>query len=155
MQRFPILLIFVLLVACDFTVPGPSEPDLLIASKQSRWQAKQISSYRISVLKVQAVFHAQTNTITVTDGKVTNQSAICTPAPMEGKTCEVQAFDPNEFTVPALFETALRYAPESEKYQLRVTFDDTYNYPTTLSFDQKEVIDDEQFYRVISFQPLP
>ncbi len=148
-----ILLAILFLVACDFTVPGPSEPDLLIASKQSQWQAKNIRSYRISVLKVQAVFHAQTNTITVTDGVVTHSSAICTPSPMEGRACQIQEFNPAEFTVDGLFQTALKYAPESAKYQLRATFDDTYHYPLTISIDQEQVIDDETFYRVVSFQP--
>ena len=152
MHRVPILLVFLLLGAC--TVPGPSEPVAQITSKQSQWQAKQIRSYRISVLKVQAVFHAQTNTITVQDGQVVAQSAICTPAPIETRGCEVQAFDPNEFTVDGLFATALKYAPASAKYQLRVTFDETFFFPAFISIDQKELLDDEGVWRVVAFQPL-
>lgn len=152
MHRVPILLVFLLLGAC--TVPGPSEPVAQISSKQSQWQAKGVRSYRISVLKVQAVFHAQTNTITVQDGKVVAQSAICTPAPMETRGCKVQAFDPNEFTVDSLFGTALKYAPESARYQLRVTFDENYYFPTMISVDQREVVDDEDSWRVVAFQPL-
>jgi hypothetical protein len=152
MQRFLILLLFLILVAC--TVPGPSEPVQQIQSKQSQWREKNIRNYRISVMKVQAIFHAQTNTITVQDGQVTDQSAVCTPAPFEGRECKIQEFDANEFTVDGLFKTALMYASESAKYQLRVTFDEQYHFPTTISRDEKEVVDDELFWRVIAFEPL-
>ena len=147
-----ILLAFLFLVAC--TVPGPSEPVAQITAQQNQWRAKNITTYRISVMKVQAIFHAQTNTITVENGKVTQQSAICTPAPFEGRECTVQEFDANEFTVDGLFNTALRYAPASEKNQLRVTFDENYFFPTTISRDEKQVVDDELFWRVVAFEPL-
>ncbi len=148
-----ILLLIAFLVAC--AVPGPSEPVLQIAAKQNQWRAKNIRSYRISVMKVQAVFHAQTNTITVQDDKITQQSAICTPAPMEGRSCDVKEFDPNEFTVNGLFKTALIFAPDSAKYQLRVTFDENYFFPATIARDEKEVVDDELLWRVVAFEPLP
>lgn len=152
-RHFFILLLILFLAAC--TVPGPSEPVALIAAKQNQWHAKNIRRYRISVQKVQAIFHAQTNTLTVQDGAVTAQSATCTPAPFEGRECKIQSFDPNEFTVEGLFKTALQYAPESETYQLRATFDETYHFPKTLSRDQANVADDETFWQVVSFEPLP
>lgn len=148
-----ILLLIFLLGGC--TVPGPSEPAVQITSAQNQWRAKDIRSYRIAVMKVQAIWHAQTNTVTVRDGAVTEQSAVCTPAPFEGHECKVQAFDANEFTVNGLFQTALALAPESAKYQLRVTFDEQYHFPKTISSDQKEVVDDETFWRVVSFEALP
>ncbi len=153
MKSVPILLLFLVLGAC--TVPGPSEPLAQIQTKQDQWHAKNIRSYRISVLKVQAIFHAQTNTVTVRDGVVTDQFAACTPAPFEGRECRVQEFEANEFTPDGLFQTALAYAPESAKYQLRVTFDEQYFFPATISSDQKEVVDDETFWRVVAFEPLP
>lgn len=148
-----ILLLFSFVVAC--AVPGPSEPVLQINSKENQWREKNIRRYRISVLKAQATWHAQTNTLTVEDGKVTEQSATCTPAPSEGRTCTVQPFDTDEFTVDGLFKTARTLGSESAKYQLRVTFDDTYFFPSTISRDVKEVVDDEAFWRVVSFEPLP
>lgn len=148
-----ILLLFLVLVGC--TVPGPSEPDLLIASRQRQWNDQKIRSYRIAVLKVNSIWHAQTHTITVRDGVVTEQSAVCTPAPFEGRECKVNEFDPNKFTVDGLFRTALEYAPDSAKYQLRVTFDEKYHYPTTISRDQANVTDDDIFWRVTSFEVLP
>lgn len=146
------LFILSLLVAC--TIPGPSEPIALIASKQNQWEAQNIRRYRIAVQKVQAIFHAQTNTITVQDGIVTEHSASCTPAPFEGRECKIQSFDPNEFTVEGLFKTALTYAPDSAAQQLRVTFDEKYHFPKTISRDQANVADDETFWRVVSFEPL-
>lgn len=150
----PFLLMLALSVWLGACVPGPSEPIDQIRAKQEQWRAKNISSYRISVLKVDAIFHAQTNTLTVENGNIAQQSAICTPAPFEGRACQVQEFDANEFTIDGLFHTALQYAPESAKYQLRVTFDEHYHFPKTISRDQKDVIDDEALWRVVAFEPL-
>lgn len=152
MKSALILLVFLFLVACE--VPGPSEPILQIQGEQRQWRDKNVPNYRISVLKVQAIFHAQTNTITVRDGKVSDQSAFCTPAPFEGRACQVQEFDPDEFTVEGLFETALKYAPESAKNQLLVDFDEEYHYPTRISRDDKDAIDDELLWRVVAFEPI-
>jgi len=152
-NKVPLILLSVCVLAgCNFTVPGPSEPDLLIASKQQQWNAKQIRNYRIAVLKVQSIWHAQTNTITVRDGTVVEQSAVCTPAPFEGRECQVQEFDPNEFTVDGLFRTALKYAPESAKHQLRVTFDEENHYPTLISRDDENATDDDTSWSVQSFE---
>lgn len=153
-NRVPLILLFILMLA-GCTVPGPSEPDLLIASKQRQWGEKQIRNYRIAVLKVDSIWHAQTNTVTVRDGVVTEQSAVCIPAPFEGRECTVKEFDSNKFTVDGLFDTALAYAPDSAKYQLKVTFDEKYHYPTTISRDQANVTDDDISWRVASFEVLP
>lgn len=153
-NRVPfILLLFFALVGC--TVPGPSEPGLLISSQQRQWNEKQIRNYRIAVLKVEAIWHAQTNTITVQDGTVIDQAAVCTPAPFGGRECQVRGFDSNEFTVDGLFRTALQYAPESAKQQLRVTFDEKYHYPTLISRNVEGVTDDDTVWRVTSFEVLP
>jgi hypothetical protein len=141
------------MTAC--TVPGPSEPVAQISAQQQSWRAQNVRRYRISVLKVNAIFHAQTNTLTVEDGRVLDQSATCTPAPFEGRACKVQPFDAAEFTVDGLFQTALAAAPESAKYQLRVEFDERYHFPKFISRDQKQWIDDEVVWRVVAFQPLP
>jgi hypothetical protein len=147
-----ITLLFASLVAC--AVPGPSEPAAQITLRQQQWNAQDIRNYRISVLKVQSIWHAQTNTLTVADGNIIDQSAVCTPAPFEGRSCTVQAFDPEEFTVPGLFATALKYAPESAKHQLRVTFDEKLHYPTTISRDDPNATDDDTLWRVTSFEIL-
>jgi len=154
MQKIHLLFLLLFVAPIGCTVPGPSEPVAQIAFRQNQWQQHNIRHYRISVMKTQATFHTQTNTITVQDGQITDQTATCTPAPSEGRECKVRPFDPEEFTVEGLFKTALKYAPESAKYQLRVTFDDTYSYPTTISRDEKKLVDDENFWRVISFDQL-
>lgn len=153
MRKLGFLFLCFCLTAC--TVPGPSEPIAQITAQQQLWRAQNVRRYRISVLKVQAIFHAQTNTITVEDARVTDQSATCFPAPFEGRECKVQPFDADEFTVDGLFETALAAAPESAKYQLRVDFDERYHFPKFISRDQKELMDDETVWRVVAFQPLP
>lgn len=153
MRILKFLLFVLLLSAC--TVPGPSEPVAQITAQQQLWRAQNVRRYRISVMKIQAIFHAQTNTITVEDGRVVDQYATCTPAPFEGRECKVQPFDADEFTVDGLFQTALAAAPESAKYQLRVDFDERYHFPKFISRDQKELVDDETAWRVVAFQPLP
>lgn len=153
MLRYLVLLLIFAAVACS--VPGPSEPVAQITAKQAQWREKNIHHYRISVMKVNAIWHAQTNTITVRDDMVEAQSATCTPAPAEGRSCAVQPFAADEYTVAGLFATALRLAPESGKYQLRVTFDDMYAFPKFISSDQKEVVDDETSWQVTAFESLP
>lgn len=152
MRKITILILCLLITAC--TVPGPSEPVAQIALQQNLWRAKKVRRYRLSVMKVQAIFHAQTNTITVENGRVTDQSAVCTPAPFEGRTCKVQPFDAQEFTVDGLFNTALALAPESAKYQLRVDFEAQYHFPKFIARDQENIADDETAWRVVSFQEL-
>ena len=150
-----IFLIFLCLLFVACTVPGSSEPVAQIASAQNLWRAQNVRRYRISVLYVNAIFHAQTNTVTVENGRVIDQHAVCTPAPFEGRTCKVEPFDADEFTVDGLFRTALALAPESAKYQLRVDFDDRYHFPAFISRDQKQIVDDETIWRVVAFEPLP
>jgi hypothetical protein len=154
MRSVLLTLVLLSLVLASCTVPGPSEPVAQIKSRQNQWRQKNIRRYRIAVLKIQSIFHAQTNTLVVEDGKVVEQSATCIPAPYEGRECKIQEFDPNEFTVEGLFNTALKYAPESASTKLVVTFDDTYHFPTTISRDNEIAIDDEAFWRVESFEPL-
>jgi len=150
---FRILVVLVVLLgAC--TVPGPSEPLLLIGSKESQWRQHSIQNYRIAVQKVQSIMHVQTNTVTVENGKVSAQSAECTPAPFERSGCTVQPFDANEFTVDGLFATARALGAESARNQLRVEFDETYAFPRMISRDVAEVTDDETLWRVVEFQPL-
>lgn len=145
--------LILLLAGC--TVPGPSEPLSLIGLRESQWRKHAVRDYRIAVQKVQGVMHAQTNTITVRDNRVTAQSAECAPAPFERSGCAVQPFDPNEFTVEGLFATARRLGGESAKNQLRVEFDATYSFPRLISRDVAEIADDETLWRVVEFQPLP
>lgn len=153
MSRVLILLFLFVATAC--TVPGPSEPVAQITSHQAQWREKKVRHYRISVRKINSIWHAQTNTVTVQDEQVIAQSAVCIPAPSEGRTCTVQAFDAAEFTVEGLFRTALRLAPDSARVQLRVTFDDTYAFPKSISLDDKALVDDETSWQVTEFAPLP
>ncbi|RIK23733.1 MAG: hypothetical protein DCC52_12970 [Chloroflexi bacterium] len=152
-MRFIILCLSLCVTAC--TVPGPSEPVAQIASAQNLWRAQNVRRYRIAVQKTNARLRTQTNTLTVEDGRVTHQTATCVPAPREGRTCQVEPFDANEFTVDGLFQTALALAPASAQYNLRVDFDAQYHFPKFISRDEKARADDETTWRVVEFQPLP
>jgi hypothetical protein len=126
-----------------------------IAQAEQRWAQQQIASYSITVIQVNSLWHAQTQTITVTDGVVTGQAAFCTPAPLEGRTCEVAAFDATEYTVPGLFATARSYAARGGGQQLAVSFDPTYGYPARMRVDDPEAIDDDIGWAVESFAVVP
>ena len=64
-----------------------------IDEAEEKWLDQGIKSYRIEVLVVNSVWHAQSFTITVEDGKVIDRSASCIPAPTEFGECELRPFD--------------------------------------------------------------
>jgi hypothetical protein len=137
------------------SLPGQAPWTGHLEAAAGRWQARQVRAYRISVLKVQSIFHAQTNTVAVEDNRIAQQSAFCTPAPFEGRECQVQPFDANEFTVDGLFATARTLAQSKSSAALKITFDEQYHYPAVISIDTPEIVDDETLWRVVAFQLLP
>ena len=53
---------------------------------------------------MQSIWHLQTYLIEVSNGEVIH-STTCIPAQIEGRTCEINAYDPNDYTIDGLFET--------------------------------------------------
>jgi hypothetical protein len=74
------------------------------------WSEQTIAAYRIEVLVVRSVWHAQSHQITVRDNQVESATASCIPAPTEAGKCRVEAFNAEEYTVPGLFLVVPRNA---------------------------------------------
>ena len=76
------------------------------------------------------------------------------PGPTENGKCEVQPFDVEEYTVPALFELARSMAQFDEGKWTEIEFDPTYGYPTSISYDHPEILDEDSYWGVQSFEVL-
>jgi hypothetical protein len=128
-----------------------------VESARRVWNRQGIDSYRIVVSHVQGTWHYQSHTITVRDGQVEHQSATCVTAPMEtalGKECEVEPFDPEEYTVPGLFATARSLAEQYPRQGVEIGFDGDYCFPSGIRFDLPDVVDEDQAWGVGSFEVL-
>lgn len=118
-----------------------------------KWKQPSVSSYRIEVLEG-SIWHAQTHTITIRNNQVVESSADCVPAPAEGGKCTVEAFDPDTFTVPGLFGTARTRTTSEQAKWMKITFDPTYGYPSQISYNNPDILDEEWSMRVTAFEVL-
>jgi ABC-type polysaccharide transport system permease subunit len=141
--------------ACDLLPRGEANQLLTeVADQEQKWLEKDIDSYRIVVLHVSSVWHAQTQEITVRLGKVVDESASCIPAPTEDGKCEVEPFDAEEYTVPGLFELARSLALFDDGQWTEIEFDSVYGYPAGMSYDHPEIVDEDSYWGVRSFEVL-
>ena len=103
------------LVACNL-LPRTRSDQLLgeIDEQEDKWLEKDIDSYRIVVSHVRSIWQTQTHEILVSECRVVEQSASCIPAPVESGECQVESFDPEEYTVAGLFEVARSLAQRDE-----------------------------------------
>lgn len=146
LKLFPYLLLLIFLSACT--------PTSQLDEAERQWQAQQIASYKIEVLEINSIWHAQYQSLTVENGVITEQTARCTPAPFEGQTCEVQPFDPEAFTVPGLFAKARAVTATADADSFTIRYDDTYFYPMQISFNDPEIVDEDWSWAVTSFEVL-
>lgn len=117
------------------------------------WRTSPIANYRIEVRFDQAIWHAQRYIITVRDYQVVAQESECLEIYGMGP-CQTRPYEANNYTVEGLF--ALVYAwYESDPANLYATFDPTYHYPQSISFDDPMIFDEQANYRVVSFELLP
>jgi hypothetical protein len=156
-----LLLGIVFLSACNNSPDAPtSTPSLQesllsqIDAAQAQWQAQEITSYHVEVLAVRGTWHAQSPQITVRDGQVVAESASCTPAPAEMGQCEVEPFDAQDYTIPALFALARSKVRAGQAQHIRLTFDPSFGFPNLLSSGDPEIIDGGQVWRVLAFEAL-
>jgi hypothetical protein len=142
------ILLLLLVSACGAL--GGSELD----RAEQKWLQQSVASYRINVLSVRSTWHAQTNTVNVRASQVVDSSAECIPAPAEGGKCQIEAFDPNAYTIPGLFETArARLASDQAKW-IKITFDPSNGYPSQISYNNPNIIDGDWSLRVTAFEVL-
>ncbi|MFQ5580654.1 MAG: DUF6174 domain-containing protein [Nitrospiria bacterium] len=134
----------------------PPEHSLLrqIDEAERKWQEQEIESYRIEVLAVRGTWHAQSHQITVRSGKAVEASATCNPAPAELGKCEVEPFNAEDYTVPALFALARIRAQRGQGQRTRITFDPSYGFPNLIASDSPEITDGGEVWRVMAFEAL-
>jgi len=121
---------------------------------ERRWQDAGIAGYQIEVAVTRSTFHHQRHQLEVSDGVVISASAACVTAPMEtalGKECEVEPFDPADYTVPALFRVASSLARKGVG-GVTLCFDEAYGYPSSMSDFPTDIVDGERAWRVTSFE---
>ena len=106
------------------------------------------------MLRVQSIWHAETYSVTVRSGQVTEQSAFCIPAPFEAGKCTVQPFDAKDYTVPGLFAIARSQARIAEGKWTKITFDPIYGFPSVIAYDDPQVYDDDTMWGVKLFELL-
>jgi hypothetical protein len=141
------------LVGCD--LQSPSRSDQLLAEidrQEQKWLEKDIDSYRIVVSCVRSTWHAQTQEIVVSEGKVVEQSATCTPAPAESGECQVESFDPDEYTVAGLFALAHSMAEGDAGDWTEIEFDPVYGFPVRIAYDDPDMMDEDSYWGVRSFE---
>ena len=138
---------------CDL-LPRSKADQLLaeIDKQEHKWLAQDVDSYRIVVSHVRSIWHAQIHEVLVSEGRVVEQSASCVPAPAESGECEVWSFDPEEYTVEGLFAVACSLAQGEEAEWSRIEFDPTYGYPVSINYDHPDIVDEDTYWGVKSFQ---
>lgn len=123
-----------------------------IDEAEQRWQEAGVGSYEIEVLHVASIWEAQSYHITVRDGEVVAAEAQCIPAPMQMGECEVREYQAEDYTVEGLFARARVEAGRGGGAFTQIEFEAEYGFPTRISYDQPEVLDEEQSWRVLDFK---
>jgi hypothetical protein len=121
---------------------------------EQTWTSQGITSYRIEVREVRSIWHAQTYTIIVENNQITDAQAQCIPAPSESGTCEVQAYEAEDYLVPALFSRARSELQGPRAVSVKITYDPTYGFPSAISIDDPEALDDDWSLGVTSFEVI-
>jgi hypothetical protein len=156
-----VLTLGVLFLAGYWALVAFSEPGLSqqVEQAEEKWAEQEVKAYRIQVDEINDIWHWQRHDITVENGQVTAHSAVCYPTPAELGKCEVLPYEPEKFTVSALFEEAYHLAQLSNnsKYrtEIQFQFDPIYGFPTRLSSNTPEVTDAFSLLEVKEFEPLP
>jgi hypothetical protein len=129
-----------------------------ILEAEQKWAEQEITSYRLQVEEIIDIRHWQTYDITVEKGRVTAHSAVCNVGPAEFRECKVWPYEPEKYTIPALFAEAHRLAQaDNVLYQpeLEFQFDPTYGFPARMSQNVPQVTDSFRLLEVKKFEPLP
>ena len=147
------LVSFLLLVAIFWMVVACSASQIDQAEQQ--WTGQNITDYHIEVLVVESIWHAQTHQIMVQNNAVVEATASCIPAPMEAGECEVRAFTAEEYTIPGLFAQVRVHLKSQQAQWIEITYEPTYGFPSQITFDNPNLVDEDWTWRVTSFETLP
>ena len=126
----------------------------LVDQMERAWLDQKITSYRIEVLVVNSIWHAQSHQITVRDNQVESATAACTTAPMEFEKCKVKAFNAEDYTVAGLFRKARSEAEGQQATPAKITYDSTYHFPQQMSYNDPNMVDEDWSWRVTAFEVL-
>ena len=141
-----------LIAACNAV--QTASPTTVVDQMEQTWREHNIASYRIEVLVIRSVWHAQSYQITIRNNRVENATASCVPAPTEGGKCQVEAFNAEDYTVPALFAEAHAQTQSQQAAWTKITYDQTYGFPEQISYDNPDMIDEDWMWRVTAFEVL-
>ncbi len=119
-----------------------------------KWQEMKIQDYRIEVMVVNSIWHAQKNALTVINGSPVDAESTCSPAPMEFGECVIQTFDLHDFEVEGLFSKAQEVLKSDGAADIEVKYDPDYSFPVEISYDAPAIVDDDWSWRVISFTQI-
>lgn len=150
-----LLSMIVLAVLAAFVLPR-AITIMRINSAQEQWQAAQINHYRIELISASA-WTMITVELEINDGQVVSSS--CTP---EGMANACERVDFQSFSVPSLFDRAQKDASFTGNFDMdsnifpcfSAEVDPSYHYPSTLSFDCPDILDEQWVLRVLSFEPI-
>ncbi|HEX2915515.1 MAG TPA: DUF6174 domain-containing protein [Chloroflexia bacterium] len=133
-----------------------------------KWQQQNIKSYYLEVLYWRDYFQDKTvYKITVKDNHVKTQSATITPTlERKGEAPTLSSFNANDFTIPALFETARSLAAGNlqksslidqnpQKSRLQIKYDSVYGFPRQVYIESLDKTDNWTKWEVLTFQVLP
>jgi hypothetical protein len=146
--RLLLLLLILTFTACT------TSPKSQLTSNEKIWEKAGITNYQVSIQVVQSIWHLQIYNLTVKNGQVIASDTNCIPAPYEGRECIVKSFDPDEYTIPALFSLAEQRIKSKQSKWLKISYDPDFGFPTKISFNDPEILDDDWSYHVISFSKL-
>ena len=141
-----------LLAACSAVQVG--SPTSSLRRAEQTWRAQNIASYRIEVLVVRSVWHAQSHRIIVRNNQVESATASCVPAPMEAGKCEVEPFEAEDYTVPGLFAKAYAQLGSQQAAWTDITYDQAYGFPRRILYDHPQMVDEDWVWRVTAFEVL-
>jgi hypothetical protein len=144
------------MVLCSLWLAGCREEDE-VATAEEKWQAHGISSYQIEVQDV-SMWQWQTVQVTVENGVVAAHTATCQPALLtfsESGECAVQPYDATQYTVAGLFDLARQYSEGERQAHSEITFDETYGFPTRIIYTNRDLLDADHSWSVVTFQPRP
>jgi len=143
-------------VACNSgsTSASTSPSTTPLDQAEQKWTGQNITNYRIEVLVVNSIWHAQSHQINVQNNAVTESTARCIPAPIEAGTCEVRAYSAEEYTIPGLFAQARSQIQSQQAQWIKITYDPTYGFPNQISFDNPNIVDEDWTWRVTMFEAL-
>ena len=120
---------------------------------QRKWNAQGIRHYRIKVQHIESIWHLQEYEMEVEGNEITH-SAKCSPAPAEGGTCDVNAYDPTEYTVEGLFETAEILLNGNYFKWVTVGYDEAYGFPSLIAVDDPDILDEDSAWKVLEFEVI-